>query len=522
MGCYGNNQLSLNVPFGSDPAGPNGPTTPLEVNVPVSAVRRLTRVEYDNTLVDLIGSTPNADGTRYPLASSSTPFDNDYTAQVASQKLIEDAEALANVAAAKVAATPSLWGCTPTSDADESCMRRFITDFGRRAFRRSLETTEIDSLVGLYRFARTNSKPFSEGVRLVVSALLQDPRFLYRLELGTPVAGSPGLFRLNPVELASRLSYLLWASTPPLWLLAQAEEGLLNTPEQLREAATKLLTDERAKRQLDRFHAFWLGYQELRQSAELNQAMSAESSALVRRVVFDQPQPYRQLFLSDSTFINPLLATQYGLPAPTSSAGAWVSYGSNPRRGILSHGSFLSVGQRFGDTSPTQRGLWIRTRLLCESIPPPPPDVSVDEPPVSPTSPCKADRYYTHAASGCASCHQLMDRIGFGLENYDIAGKYRATDVNLPECPISGNGEVVGAGAFNGPGGLGAVLADTGKLEACAAKQYFRMAVGRLDRPQDAGLVAKLTAGFHAGGDRFQELILALVTEDTFRMRAED
>src|SRR6185503_20729282 len=124
------------------------------------------------------------------------------------------------------------------------------------------------------------------------------------------------------------------------------------------------------------------------------------------------------------------LAAHYGLPAPAGGGPAWVPYGADPRRGILSHGAVLAAGAKFDDTSPTLRGVFVRNRLLCQVVPPPPPNVAVDEPPQSVTSRCKVDRYAAHRTGSCASCHSQTDPISFGLENYDRSGAYRATDKN--------------------------------------------------------------------------------------------
>src|SRR5207245_1347459 len=136
--------------------------------------------------------------------------------------------------------------------------------------------------------------------------------------------------------------------------------------------------------------------------------LRAESQALVGRVVFDEPGDYFRILSSDQTFINDDLATHYGLPLPGSATGAWVPYGNDPRRGILSHGSVLSVGAKFNDSSPTLRAVSVRTHLLCQNVPPPPPNVNPDIPPTSSTSPCKVDRYAEHRYGVCGSCHNQL------------------------------------------------------------------------------------------------------------------
>jgi Protein of unknown function (DUF1585)/Protein of unknown function (DUF1588) len=140
----------------------------------------------------------------------------------------------------------------------------------------------------------------------------------------------------------------------------------------------------------------------------------------------------------------------------------------------------------------------------------------VDEPPQGTTSRCKVDRYSAHRSGGCASCHDLTDRIGFGLENYDRSGSYRAADKDAPECTISGDGEVVGLGTFNGPAGLGELLASSGDLEACVVTQLYRMALGRRETDADQGALRALTDGFQQNGRAFEALLVDVAAAPAF------
>jgi hypothetical protein len=232
---------------------------------------------------------------------------------------------------------------------------------------------------------------------------------------------------------------------------------------------------------------------------------------------------YFDLFRSEQTQVNDLLADHYGLARPGSTTGAWVTYGSNPRRGILSHGSVLSAGAKFDDTSPTLRGVFVRTRLLCETVPPPPPIVNVDKPPAGDAGTCKVDRYASHANVGsCYGCHQLTDPIGFGLEAYDRTGAFRTHDKDAPACAISGEGELAGTGKFNGPAGLANLLVSSGKLEACVVRQLYRYAMGRRELPADGPTLDLLTALFRQKSRSFEELVLDTVSSAAFVNRTEE
>ena len=505
--------------------GPKREAVPIDATtaVVISGARRLTRVEYDDTLRDLLHDTTRSGSTTLP-EDATTPFDNDYTTQLCSGALIEAAEVLADEAAARAVADPSVLEaivpCAPTGPDDSECLRKFIQTFGRKAFRRPLDDAEIDRYLGLQALA-VEAGDFTFGVELVLRVLLQNPSFLYRIEVATPVADAPGVFRLGDYEVATRLSYFLLGTTPTDALLDLAGAGSLHTPEQVGAAAATLLEDPRARAHIERFHALWLGYDKL-PSPDLATDMRQESAALVSRVIFEERSDYLDLFRSEETFVTDALAEHYDLPAPGSTEGAWVAYGSSPRRGILSHGTVLSAFAKFKDTSPTRRGKFVQNRLLCTEIPPPPPNVNVDEPPTSATSNCKADKYAAHAAGACKSCHGKMDPIGFGLERYDRSGKYREHDEGLPECPIRGDGVLDGVGQFNGPAELAELVISTGKLEPCVVRELYRFAIGRPDDGADEPILEHLTERFQASGNAFDQLLIDLVSSDSFVLRRED
>lgn len=502
--------------------GPGGPTPEGAQAATFSGARRLTRTEYDDTIRDLLDDPSNAGFALLP-EDVNDPFDNDYHTQKVSPALIEAAETLAVGAAERAVANPAVMAkivpCTPAGPSDGACLGQFAKSFGRRAFRRPLSDAEVQQYVDQFQPFAVEGNSFDLGVKLVLSAMLQDVEFLYRVEIGTPVASLPGVFQLNDFEIGTRLSYFITGSTPPDWLLDQAETGALRSPEQIRAAAEQLFADQRARARVDRFHALWLGYHQLRHSAELTAELRAESRALVDKIVMDDKADYLQLFRSEQTYLTDYLAGHYGYPPP--GAASWMTY-PDERRGILSHGSVLSSFGKFADTSPTQRGIFIRTRLLCQEVPKPPPDVDTDAPPGEATGNCKSDRYAAHNQGGCYDCHKLMDPIGFGLENYDNQGRYRTTEDGKPECSIPGEGAIDGVGSFSGPAELAELAIGSGALEACVVSQVYRFAVGRREDPDDDPVLNELTTRFEEGGNRFDQLMLDLVSQPSFGFRKEE
>jgi hypothetical protein len=393
--------------------------------------------------------------------------------------------------------------------------------------RRTVTNEEVDNFVSHFMPHAELEADFWVAVDSGLRAFLQHPEFLYRIEIGEPVPTMPGMYRLGGFEVATRLSYLLWGSSPPDWLLDMAEAGELENPDRLREAATTLLTDDRALKRIARFHAMWLSYEQIPLSATITAAMNQETETLLRRYILEEKRPWSDLLLAEETFVTPELATHYGLGAPSDPEGGWVGYADSGRRGILSHGTFLSAVAKFSDTSPTQRGLLIQTRLFCRIIAPPPPElnVNVDEPPAGPDpNACKEERYTMYKTEGCSGCHQQLEPVGFGLENFDSAGRFRTTEPDKPECSIDGTGELSGVGAFTGPAELGGLMIQAGGVDECVATMVYRFAMGRweLDEHDDA-LLERLVVDAQAGGGlALDALVGELVGSEAFRLRREE
>lgn len=535
IGCLAFAACTGTIGRGGDPHDPDGgglggPPAVDPLLAVESGARRLSQTELDNTLRDLLGEG-TAPASRLLNEDEFRPFDNDYTVQQASEALITALEVLAEEVAERAVSDAdrraSLVPCTPAGPGDESCFRTFLETFVPRALRRVVTDDEIDAYMPLLSFASEDNpvveNDFYTAVRLAVSATLQDPEFLYRVEDGTP-GSEPGLVDLDGDEIANRMSYLLWASMPDDALRAAAADGRLETVEGRRTEAIRMLQDPKARIQLQRFHAMWLGYRSIPLPAELVTSFSQETSALIDRVILDEPGDYRRLFTMDETFVDDSLADHYGLPRPTSSPG-WVSYEGTGRAGILGHGSLLAAFSKFEDTSPTQRGILVRTRLMCEEVPRPPPDIDVDQPPEGILDAvCKYDRYAEHRdqSGSCAGCHSLVDPIGFGLENYDIQGQYRETDDGLPECIIEGNGEIVGVGEFSSPAELSSLLVDNGYIDACAVEQFLTFAWGRAPTQYEQALLGEVIDDFRNGGHDFQSFMLAFIGSDRFVRKVEE
>jgi hypothetical protein len=516
-------------PGGRGPGTPPGTPGRLAHVASESGARRLSQAELDNTLRDLLGETSSPAG-RLLIEDDFAPYDNDYTLQNASAALISGLEVLSREVAASTTADPArrvrVVPCTPSGPGDAACFREFIEAFVPRAFRRPITEEEIAAYMTLQAFA-TEDNPYVDNdfytaVELVISAVIQDPELLYRIERGT-ATDHDGVTRLGGHEIAARMSYLLWGTTPDDALLAAAADGSLEGAEGRRAQAERLLEDPRAHQQLYRFHAMWLGYRAIPHDAALVAQLNTETTALIDRVVFEGDRSYLELFTSNETYLTDALADHYGLPHPTGGEG-WVLYGDTARAGILSHGSVLAGFSKFTDTSPTQRGIFVRTRLMCQDVPPPPPTVDVDQAPESADgSPCKWNRYSAHRAiASCANCHQRVDDIGFGLENFDVAGRFRTHDDGLPECTIEGRGEITDVGTFSGPAELSNLLVTEGYVDLCAIQHVYQFALGRAPYDAEAPVVDEMAAAFRAGGHSMRGFLIEYVSSDRFALRAEE
>ncbi len=509
--------------------GTIGDTLGAPVAAPIvfeSVARRLSLVELDRTIEALVGDTTSP-ATRFLTPDLFTPYDNDYVQQQPSRALIEALDQMAADVAARAMTDhrDAIVGCTPTGAGDTVCMRDFIARFGKRALRRPLSTDEIDDYAALQSYATESvsgvTNDFYTGVALVIRAMLQDPEMLYRVEVGVPT-DKPRVTQLGDHEIMTRLAFLLWGEAPDDALLAIADAGGLANAQTRRSVASGMLADSRARAQVQRFHSMWLGYRAIPHPPALAQAFARETTALIDDVVFDNARDYRELFTSSRTFIDATLATNYALPLPGGTP-AWVEYGAGGRAGILSHGSVLSTFGKFSDTSPTQRGIFVRTRLFCEEVLPPPPDANVDAPPSSTDgSPCKANRYAQHRESAsCAACHGRLDPIGFGLENYDMAGRYRTHDDGYEECTIDGRGEIIGIGSFSGPKELADMLISSHTLDACVTQQMYSFAIGRPLTGDELPQVERATQRFAASGYDFRGMLLDFVSDDLFAQKRE-
>jgi hypothetical protein len=505
------------------------------------AIRRLTHSQYNNTVRDLLG-----DFTRPADQFPQEDFLNGFTNQVEGQSIPPLLAEAYTVAAEKLAAnafrrgdTQQLIPCKPASAADASCRDRFIRAFGCKAFRRPLTTQESSSYGKLFTQVAAKEQSFAAGAKLVVEAMLQSPSFLFHLE-----EGPNGTWRRYAV--ASRLSYFLWDTMPSKELFHAAEAGELDTPAGIRSMTRRMLDNPHAKRALENFLAQWMRFDRVLGSARnvrrypdfgpsLLAAMTAETKHLFNYLVWNDKN-FMEMLNAGYTFLSPRLAQLYGMEAPAEDFGQVQYPAGSTRAGVLGHAGFLTLTGNPNETSPTARGLFVREHFLCQSVPPPPPGVDTNLPPVTDKPMTNRDRLAVHLTNqSCAGCHSLIDPIGYGLEGFDNIGRARdklvlriqqqrdaVTNAERKtkefELPLDTSGQIQGIpnSQFTTAKALGNILANDPTCQRCVVKQVFRYAVGRHENEQDQAELDALYDNFRKSGFKFRELLQVLVTTKPF------
>jgi PAS domain-containing protein len=493
---------------------------------------RLTGAQYRNALADLfqgaLPATPVQPDTN-PFLFTSIGATTDPLSELGVQQLEEAANAVAHAVFDDPARRAALVGCEPAAPGD-ACVEGFLRSFGRRAFRRTLGAGELAKWVAIS--SELADGDAWTGVRTAVAGMLQAPSFVYRVELGEPDPDDPSRLRYTGFEMASRLAFLLWDAPPDDALLDAAESGDLLDEVGLEVQARRLLDAPRARAATLAFFAQYLDLGRLdgitRDAAlyptftqALAGAMRTEAELVVDDLVFRRDVDVRQLFSTRRTFVNDALASLYGVEAAGASAAAFVPVDlpeDGHRAGLLTLGAFLTMNAHEASTSPTLRGKYVRERVLCAEVPPPPPDVDTDIDP-DPTAPPKTlrERLEQHRKNpACAGCHSIVDPPGFLFENFDAMGAFRTEDNGYP---VDTSGDLDGVPLANGRE-LADLLATDPRVGRCMVKQLFRHSMGRLDAPGERPAIEAIHARFEGSGFRFRELVVALVTHESFRFVA--
>lgn len=428
--------------------------------------------------------------------------------------------------------TPSrrqIFRCRPADEGEHaSCAREILSALAHRAYRRPLVDADIDELMRLFT-AGSQDAGFDQGIELALEGLLSSPSFLFRVE-HDPEGASPGdIYRVSDLELASRLSFFLWKSVPDEELLQLAEGGRLGDPAVLEQQVRRLLADPKATRWMNDFMEQWLTVRNLGGHApnpdrflvfddNLREAMQRETELFFESQVRDD-NSILELLRSDYTYLNERLAEHYGVPDVYGSHFRRVRMEDPNRRGLLGHGSVLTVTSYADRTSVVLRGKWVLETLLGAPPPPAPPNVPPLEENAAGRAPTSLrERMEQHRENPvCAGCHAPMDPLGFVLENFDAIGQWRDRDAGLP---IDASGSVAGGQTIYGPEELREyLLTRDDEFLLTVTEKLLSYALGRGLEYYDAPTVRELVRDTAGDDYRWSSLILGIVRSLPFQMR---
>lgn len=523
---------------GTDTAEDGGETEgdtdgePLVFEPGPAVLPRLTADQYRNSVALLLGPSLPA----VELEPDTNPYlffnigaTTTTLSELGTQQYEEAADELSHVVFDDPDRRLALVGCEPAAPGDQ-CVQGFLEDFGRRAYRRPLTTAE---LTRWHQVTVQLADPDAwEGIRLAVAGMLQSPNFVYRVELGEPDPDDAARLRYTAYEMASRLSFLLWNTTPDDELLDVAAAGDLLDEQSLAEQAERMLADPRASAAVQEFFAQYFDLGRLDGvtrdpaaypmfASTLPQSMRTEVQLLVDDFVFRRDADIRGIYGTRNTFVNEELAELYGVDAPGASPIAFVPVelpADGPRAGMLTLGAFLTMNAHETETSPTLRGKYLRERVLCQTVQPPPDDVDTNIPEDQGEGRTLRERLEQHRENpACAGCHGFIDPPGFLFESFDSIGTFRTHDQN--GYAIDATGDLDGE-PLNNATELGPLLAEDPRVGRCVAIQLFRHAQGRLEHDYEGDIIDDLDARFAGDGYRFRRLLLHLVTHEGFRTLA--
>lgn len=491
-----------------------------DVAVSPSGLARLTRAEYERTITAIFGDAfaSEIDFEKLPSDGkigrfvSNAGLDVSVDAADAYRVVAEDIGEAAGAHAAE------LLGC----EESPACVSGFVATYGRRIYRRPLSEAELGVFTQFWDGTRETATQ-ADAMRMVVTAMLQTPDFLYLLEKGAE-GDDDDVRRLTGFEVGARLSFFLWGQGPDDELLDAAVAGDLDTPEGLRAHVERLLADPRADETIVRFHESWLGIEALEtelvdaerfpQFEALRDDMADETRRFVLHVFREDDAQLATLLGADYSFASPELAAFYGDGVTEQGQDGEISLDGSQRRGLLTHASYLTTHARTPERAPIYRGKSLLTDVLCrELVPPQGVSTTIDF-----DSSSSARQQIEDATAGptCAGCHKMINPLGFLFENYDGVGQWRTMD---GEWPVESAAEVVGTdfdGTYANATEMIDALATSPAAASCVSRQWLRFALSRPDGLEDEGSID--AASQQAGGDMLQ-LIGALAGTDAFRHR---
>jgi mono/diheme cytochrome c family protein len=426
--------------------------------------------------------------------------------------------------------TPSrrrIFTCRPAAANDMTCAKTILTTIGSRAYRRPITDAESDRLLTLHRNGREQGG-FEKGIELGLRGILANPKFVYRAERDPATVAPGSTYRIDDYELASRLSFFLWSSIPDDELMSIAGRRRLRDPAVLEAQVQRMLGDPRAQSLVTNFAGQWLQLRNLRSAApdkdefpdfddNLRRSFQQETELFFDSIMRED-RSVVDLLTADYTFVDERLARHYGITGVYGSHFRRVTLVDEARRGLLGHGSVLTVTSHGNRTSPVVRGKWVLDNLLGSPPPPPPPNVPPLDEGEGVAPKAMRERMEQHRRSpACAGCHKIMDPIGLALENFDAVGAWRTAE---GATPIDASGQLSDGTAIDGPVSLrNALLRRREVFVQTVTEKLLAYAIGRgvgfYDMPAVRGIVRESAQHEY----RWSSIVLGVVTSAPFQMR---
>jgi hypothetical protein len=431
-----------------------------------------------------------------------------------------------------VSETPSrrkIFSCYPTtSEEEDPCAAKILASLARRAYRRSVTDEDLQTLLGFYRTGHSKGG-FEAGVGAALERILVGPEFLFHIEADTKNTKSARAYSVSDLELASRLSFFLWSSIPDDQLLRLAENNRLSEPKVLEEQVQRMLADPRSKALVNNFVGQWLQLRNMKVvrpdpdafgyfDENLREGFQKETELFFESLMREDSSVL-ELLSADYTFINERLARHYQIPDVYGSHFRRVAVSDEARRGILGHGSVLTVTSYANRTSPVLRGKWVLENILGAAPPPPPPDIpELKERGEDGRVLSMREQMEQHRANpACVVCHAQMDPLGFALENFNGVGGWRTIDANTP---IDASGVLPDGTRFEGPIGLRKVLLSRGEeFVTNVTEKLLTYALGRGAEYYDAPAIRKIVREAAPGNYRWSSLVTGIIKSTPFQMR---
>lgn len=518
---------------GSSSMGAGGPVNTLDCTNYVpdpgpSPMQLLSRQQYLNTVKALAGDVPGIESVlgESEAASAFGLVQPDVT-QVQLEHFQSAANAIAAVIVADKTRLDKIAPCAQGAVATD-CAKNLVTKFGALAYRAPVtDQADIDAHVKLFNAGATTS--YAHGIELLLQGMLQSPRFLYKVEIGTGEKVSEKAVKLTPYEVAARLSYAMWDSPPDDKLNQAAASGGLADKQKVGEQLAWMLQDAKGQKLVNRFLENWMHignvdvlvknattYPQF-QSASFRDSLKNQARAFFDDLLNKQGGKLDALFKSQTAFYNKDLGDYYGVTGTDTFQSVVKTDGTVS--GILTLPAVMAVQGKPDESSPIYRGRFVREALLCQQLPAPPANI--------PAAPSVMEGISTRERSAqhevdptCSGCHQLLDQVGFGFENFDTLGRYRATDGGKP---VDASGKLVATrdadGPFNGITELASKLAASSEVKECVTRQWFRFAINRFEQPVDGCSMKSVLDSFDAAGQDLNSLPQAIVQTDAFLYR---